>query len=332
MFLFLSALWLAYSYYQKIYKTATVFQQEKYFYIHTGWTMEDLKTNLKSEGIIQDVASFTWVAEQKSFSQPKAGRYLLKAGMSNNELVNLFRSGKQDAVELIFNSLRTKAELASKISQQLEVDSVIFLKLLNSPEEAAKYGFNQANFISMFIPNTYEIYWNTKSEAFIARMAREYKRFWTVERMAKARKIGLSQSEVSTLASIVQSEQMAHVDERIKVAGVYINRLKMGMRLQSDPTLIFSLGDFSIKRVLNIHKTFDSPYNTYLHKGLPPGPIYLPDQSSIDAVLNYEHHNYIYMCAKEDFSGYHHFSRTLTQHNVYARAYQRELNRLKIMR
>ena len=163
-------------------------------------------------------------------------------------------------------------------------------------------------------------------------MASEYKRFWNAERIAKAKQMNLSQSEVSILASIVQAEQMGHPDERPKVAGLYINRLQRGIRLQSDPTLVYALGDFSIKRVLNEHKTLNSPYNTYIHGGLPPGPINLPELSSLEAVLNYEKHNYLYMCAKADFSGYHHFAKTLSQHNVYANQYRRELNRRRIMR
>tara|TARA_B100001109_G_C18863341_1_gene475285 strand:- start:2033 stop:3079 length:1047 start_codon:yes stop_codon:yes gene_type:complete len=330
---FLFALYLVYSYYQKIYNSATQIDGgETFYYLHTDWTFEDLYQDMYEKGILKDTTSFIWVAEQKEFQTPKAGRYLLKNGMSNNELINLFRSGQQTPVKVTFNSLRTKKELAGRIGSQLELDSLELLKALNSQDLAKKYGFNSQTFMTLFLPNTYEFYWNTSVEEFIQRMAKEYKRFWNADRTAKARALNLSQSEVSILASIVQAEQMAHADERPKVAGLYINRLRKGMRLQSDPTLIFALGDFSIKRVLNQHKAVQSPYNTYLYAGLPPGPIYLPDRSSIDAVLNYEKHNYLYMCAKPDFSSYHNFSRTLSQHNVYARQYQRELNRRKIMR
>ncbi|MEQ8908670.1 MAG: endolytic transglycosylase MltG [Vicingaceae bacterium] len=330
---FLLALYFVYFYYQKIYNSsAQIPKGEAYFYLHSEWDFQDLYQNLYQKGILKDTASFIWVAEQKSFQTPKAGRYLLQDGMSNNELVNLFRSGKQVPVKLTFNSLRTKEQLAGRVGAQLELDSLDLLKALNSSELARKYGFDRQTFITLFLPNTYEFYWNTTTKEFIRRMAKEYKRFWNAERKAKANALNLSQSDVSILASIVQAEQMAHPDERPKVAGLYINRLRRGMRLQSDPTLIYALGDFSIKRVLNQHKKVDSRYNTYLYAGLPPGPIYLPDRSSIDAVLNYEKHNYLYMCAKPDFSSYHNFSRTLSQHNVYARQYQRELNRRKIMR
>lgn len=329
---FAVAAYLAYSYYQKIFLPATAIEEDRYFHIHSDWEMADLQKALLEENIIRDTTSFQWVAEQKSFSQPKAGRYFIESGMSNNALINLFRSGEQVPVNVTFNSLRTKAQLASVVSEQLELDSTALLNVLESSEYAQKYGFDRQTFITLFIPNTYEFYWNTSAEEFVQRMAKEYKRFWTAERIAKAKALGLSQSEVSILASIVQTEQMSQVEERPKVAGLYINRLKRGMRLQSDPTLIYALGDYSINRVLNKHKEFNSPYNTYIHAGLPPGPIYLPDQSSIDAVLNYEKHDYLYMCAKADFSGYHNFSRTLNQHNIYAREYQRELNRRKIMR
>jgi UPF0755 protein len=184
----------------------------------------------------------------------------------------------------------------------------------------------------MFIPNTYEFYWNTSAEEFVERMAREYKRFWTEERKQKAGVIGLSQSEISTLASIVQSEQAAHVDERSVVAGLYLNRIRMGMRLESDPTLIHAIGDYTIKRVLNVHKQVDSPYNTYKNAGLPPGPILLPETTSIDAVLNADQHNYIFMCAKDDFSGYHNFAVTYRDHVNNAKRYQKALNARKIYR
>lgn len=184
----------------------------------------------------------------------------------------------------------------------------------------------------MFIPNTYEFYWNISAKAFFKKMNTEYSKFWNPARLAKAKKIRMSPLEVSTLASIVQAEQSMHDDEKAKVAGLYINRLRKGMLLQSDPTVVYAIGNFSIRRVLNKDKEIDSPYNTYKYKGLPPAPINLPEISSIDAVLNYEKHSYIFMCAKEDFSGYHNFSKTHSQHMMYARRYQAALNKKKIWR
>ena len=195
-----------------------------------------------------------------------------------------------------------------------------------------KHNFDQENRLSLFIPNKYEFYWNTSAESFVKRMAEEYKRFWNDERISKARTLGLSQSEVSILASIVQAEQLSHRSERPKIAGLYLNRLRIGMPLQSDPTIIFALKDFSIKRVLNKDKSINSPYNTYKFKGLPPGPINLPDIFSIDAVLSPEKHNFLYMCAKADFSGFHHFSTNLRQHNIYAAEYRKELNKRNVLR
>ena len=193
--------------------------------------------------------------------------------MSNNSLVNLLRSGKQSPVSVTFNNVRLKTELASKVSEKLELDSAELLALLNQPSFTEKYGFTPETILCLFLPNTYEFYWNTNAEEFVARMAREYKKFWTEERKANAKAIGLSQSEVSILASIVQAEQSAHPDERAKVAGLYMNRLKKGIRLQSDPTLVFAHSDFEIRRVLNKHKELNSKYNTYRYSGLPPGPI-----------------------------------------------------------
>lgn len=330
---FLIAAFLFFDYYQKIYKSVTSISEDKaYIYIKSDWNRTDLVNYLFSEKILADTNSFIWVANQKNYLNPKPGKYLLKSGMSNNALVNLFRSGKQEPVRLTFNTIRTFNELAGKVGGQIEADSLELINAFRNPEIAAKYGFNSLTFFTLFLPNTYEVYWNTSAEEFIKKMANEYKRFWTDERKSKAKAMGLSQSEVSILASLVQAEQMQHRDERPKVAGLYVNRLKKGMRLQSDPTLIFALGDFSIKRVLNKHKELNSPYNTYKNAGLPPGPINLPEISSLTAVLNYEKHNYLFMCAKADFSGYHNFAKTNAQHNIYANQYRRELNRRRIMK
>jgi len=255
---------------------------------------------------------------------------LILDGMNNNQLVNLLRSGEQNSIRLILRSVRTKTELAANVAKYIEADSLSVISLLDDNAFCAQYGFNTTTIFSLFLPNTYEFYWNTTAEEFIVRMAREYKRFWNEDRVVKARSLNLSQSEVSTLASIVQSEQAAKKDERAVVAGLYLNRLRKGMRLESDPTLIHAIGDFTIKRVLNIHKEINSPYNTYRNAGLPPGPILLPEIESIDAVLNASKHNYLFMCAKEDFSGYHNFSESYREHVNNAKRYQRELNKRRI--
>ncbi len=324
--------YMAWDYYQRIFAVNVELPTSSVdFFIASDADYSDVLGDLITQGIIKDSASFDWVAKRKKYPDlAKGGRYVILDGMNNNQLVNLLRSGQQKPVQLILRSVRTKAELAANVSGFIEADSASIIALLNDEAFCAQYGFGTSTIFTMFLPNTYEFYWNTTAEEFMVRMAREYKRFWTEERIAKAKKMNLTQSEVSTLASIVQSEQAAKKDERPVVAGLYLNRLRRGMRLESDPTLIHALGDFSIKRVLNVHKQIDSPYNTYKNAGLPPGPILLPEIESIDAVLNASSHNYLFMCAKEDFSGYHNFSSSYREHVNNAKRYQHELNRRKI--
>lgn len=333
MILFVIAAYLFAGYYQKVYAASvSVSSKDPFLYVQSDWNRNDLVEHLVNEQIIQDTSSFIWVANRKGFHTVKPGKYKLRDGMSNNSLVNLIRlSGNRTPVRLTFNTIRTKNDLAGKVSKQIEADSLEILNIISSAEEARKYGFNQNTFFTLFIPNTYEVQWNMSAEEFVKRMALEYKRFWNADRKAKARKLNLSQSEVAILASIVQAEQSSKPVERPRVAGLYINRMRKKMRLDSDPTLIFAMGDFTIRRVLNKHKALNSPYNTYKYAGLPPGPINLPEQSSLKAVLNYESHDYIFMCAKPDFSGFHNFSRSYAQHQVYARKFQEELNRRNIM-
>ncbi|MBR9833203.1 endolytic transglycosylase MltG [bacterium] len=319
--------------YEKVYMPNVKINETTYLYIKTGANLQDVKRALAEKEIIEDTASFGWVAQKKNYhNHVYPGRYKIEKKMSNNALVDLLRSGIQEPIQLTFNNVRTKKELAAKVSTYIEATEEEILALLKNDEVARSYGFNSQTFISMFIPNSYEFYWNTTAEGFIKRMAKEYKNFWNESRVAKAGALGMKQSEVSTLASIVQAEQLMRPDERPKIAGLYLNRLRLGMRLQSDPTLIFAIGDFTIKRVLNKDMEIDSKYNTYKYAGLPPGPINVPEISSIDAVLNAEKHKYLYMCAKADFSAYHNFATNLSQHNVYAREYQRELSRRRINR
>ncbi len=319
----------AYSTYKDIFKPNI--KNEKAIYIPTGGTFKTILDSLKSNHILSDIESFKKTARLKSFNKNiHPGKYLFKRGMTNNKIVNILRSGQQTPVKLTFNNNRTINDFAGKIAKLIEPDSVTIVSLLNDENEIKQYGFDKQNIISFFIPNTYEVYWNISAENFLKRMKKEYDKFWTSDRREKAKKLNLTQKEVSILASIVQAEQQAHPDERVKVAGLYINRLKRGMLLQSDPTLIFASGDFTKKRVLNKDKEINSPYNTYMYAGLPPGPINMPDIESIDAVLNYQHHNFIFMCAKEDFSGYHNFSTNARQHGIYARKYQHALNKKKI--
>lgn len=323
----------AWELYSLIYRPNVGFKaDEKYFYIPTGSAFQDVSNALVQQGIIINQTTFNWVSEQKKYKlNVKPGRYKLEQGMSNNELVNLLRSGEQDPVMVTFNNVRFKEDLAGKVGQFIEADSTEIIALLNSNSFVSTYGFNTSTFLTLFLPNTYEFWWNTSAEDFVKRMAAEYRKFWTTERIQKARNLGLSQSEVSILASIVQKETNKN-DEKPTVAGVYLNRLRKGMLLQADPTLVYANRDFSARRVLNRHKKIDSPYNTYKYKGLPPGPICLPSITSIDAVLNAQTHGYLFFCAKADGSGYHTFAKTYREHLKNAHEFQRELNRRKVYR
>jgi len=298
--------------------------------IEEGMDFQDLQDMVYDRGIVNDMLSFSFVAKLLDYQENmKPGLYLMKKDMTNLQAVRMLRAGEQIPTTTTFNNVRLKADLAGKITDNLQADSVEFLKLLNNDSLISAYGFTQENILSMFIPNTYEVYYTISEQRLFDKMYAEYQRFWTDERKRKAEALGLSPTEVSALASIVQAESVQS-DERPKIAEVYLNRLERNMLLQADPALVYAVGDFTIKRVLNVHKEVDSPYNLYKFKGLPPGPINLPEIESIDAVLNPDEHNYIYFCAKPDFSGYHAFATNLRQHNINARAYQNALNRSNI--
>ena len=303
-------------------------------YIPTGSNFDDVMDTLRSEQILKDEKSFLWFADLKKYKDKvKAGRYRINAGMSSNQIINLLRSGLQDPVNVTFTNIRTKEQLVSRICKKLEADSVELAALLNNDQWLKEnLGLKSETILALFIPNTYQFNWNTSAKQFVERMQTEYKKFWTEDRKEKAKALNLSQTQVSILASIVQAEQLAHPDERPCIAGLYLNRLKLGMALQSDPTVIYALGDFTINRVLDKDKEIDSPFNTYKYAGLPPGPIYIPEISSIDAVLNYQKNDYLYMCAKEDFSGKHNFAKTLKEHNINADKYRDALNKQKVWR
>ncbi len=313
--------------------TPNVKIQDKYTYLYipTDATFNQVLDSLTENNILIKEKSFIYVSKIKKYDKyVKSGRYKIKNKETNWHLVNKLRAGIQEPVDVTIPSLRTIEQLCSKASKYLEFDSSELCNILTDKTFLDSLNMNKKTIACLFIPNTYEFYWNTSAKEFIARMKKEYEKFWTENRIKKAHEIGLSPIEVSILASIVQSEQMTHPDERPKIAGLYLNRLEKGIRLQSDPTLVYALGDFSINRVYNYHKTIDSPYNTYMYKGLPPGPILIPDISSLKSVLNAEEHDYIFMCAMEDFSGYHYFSKNLTQHIIYANKYHEALNRLNI--
>ncbi len=299
-------------------------------YINSNSDFDNVKNQLYTQGLIIHRKNFEWLAEKKNYiDNVKGGRYIISHGMSNDELINLLRSGRQSPIKLTFNNIRDIHQLAGRVAQQIEADSASIVLLLSDSLFIGHLGFNQYTIPALFIPNTYELYWTTDADGFVSRMFQEYRNFWSQERQAKAKTAGLNELEVSILASIVDRETIMD-EEKPTIAGVYINRLRSGWRLQADPTLVFAAGDFEIRRVLDVHKTIESPYNTYKYSGLPPGPITIPSIASIDAVLNYENHRYYFFCARDDLSGYHAFARTNAEHERNARRYRQALDRANI--
>jgi len=302
-------------------------KQPRHIVIPRGATFKDVQRILHEGRYVQDLVSFSFLAKLMDYDENvKPGRYLLRNDRNNLETIRLLRAGIQEPVNITFNNVRLVRDLAEKITRNInmkpqEFEAALIGFAMNNP-----HGFNKDNVLCMFIPNTYQVYFNVSPDELIERMYREYEKFWNEERRQKAEAIGLTPIEVSVLASIVQAESV-QPDEAPVIAGLYLNRLKNDMLLQADPTLVFAVGDFSLKRVLNEHKEVDSPYNTYKYRGLPPGPVNMPEIRSIDAVLNYTKSNYLYMCAKEDFSGRHNFTHSYRQHLVNAQRYQRALSR-----
>jgi len=300
--------------------------------IPTGASFEQVVDSLRAAGMVRDERTFRWLAERKRYvGKVRPGRYVIATGTGLNALLNRLRSGEQDPVRITFTNIRTLEQLAGQVARYLEVDSLSMVKALRDPELARRAGLRPETMISLFLPNTYEVWWTERPDAFIRRMEKEHHRFWNAERAAKARALGMSPVEVSTLASIVQAETTKR-DEAPLIAGVYLNRLRIGMPLQADPTLKFALGMDSLNRVLDADKRVDSPYNTYTHAGLPPGPINMPEPGFIDAVLDPAKHDYLYFCARETLDGRSNFARTYEQHLVNARRYQKALDQRGIYR
>ncbi len=299
---------------------------DRIFIIHEEDDFEQIRDTLYHYHFINDIISFSFMSKLMNYDvSVKPGRYKLKANMNNMEAIRLLRSGSQQPTTVTFNNVRLKEDLAEKITQTISIEPEDFLEALKNFENANNRNLDTFTIMTIFIPNTYQVYWTISAEALVDRMAVENDKFWSDERQKKADALGMSRTEISTLASIVQAEA-SKIPEGIIIAGLYINRLERGMPLQADPTLVYASGDFGLKRVLTVHTQIDSPYNTYMHKGLPPGPINLPEIWALDAVLNYQQHKYIYMCAKEDFSGRHNFATNLKDHNKNATKYQRALS------
>ncbi|HEY5509598.1 MAG TPA: endolytic transglycosylase MltG [Prolixibacteraceae bacterium] len=303
-----------------------------HLFIRDGENFESVVKLLKENKCLENLKTFKEVARMKDYDvNIRPGAYVLETGWSNSKLVNLLRSGAQTPVMVTFNNVRTKEELAGKLARQLQSDSLSFLTVFRNDSNTLKLGFKPETLPALFIPNTYSIYWTTTPMGFLTRMKREYDQFWNEARRQKAKSLGLSTEQVATLASIVQEESNKN-DEKPVIAGVYLNRLKKNWPLQADPTIRFVLGDYSIHRILTEQLSVESPYNTYKNVGLPPGPINIPEISSLEAILNYQVHDFFYFCAKEDFSGYHNFARTLFEHNNNARKYQAALNKKKVFK
>ncbi len=326
----------AYYVYNAVFIPNTAFNNnEAHVYIPTGAKFSDVMEELKP--LLKDPISFEAVANRKEYpSNIKSGHFIIKKGMNNNDIINSIRTGNIPII-IKFNNQERLENLAGNLSKQLEVDSLGFLKVFRNNDYLNKKRFTQDNALSMYIPNTYEIYWNITAKGFQERMFKEYQSFWNTSRKQKAAELNLSKVEVISLAAIVQKET-AKVDERQRVAGVYVNRLKRGMLLQADPTVIYSKKkldkdfDQEIKRVLYKDLELDSPYNTYKYAGVPPGPIAMPDITSIDAVLNFEKHKFYFFVADVKNFGYHKFAKTLSQHNRNKREYVRWISQQKIKR
>tara|TARA_Y100000817_G_scaffold173730_1_gene135696 strand:+ start:85 stop:1035 length:951 start_codon:yes stop_codon:yes gene_type:complete len=305
--------------------------EDKFIIIDDNTDFNELIKKLEDDTLINDILSFSFLSKIMEYQENiKIGAYKVKMNMTNYDMITMLRSGNQTPIKLTFSYARKMDDLAEKITSKLKMSKDDLLNYLNDNIDDYN-GFKKSDIISVFLPDTYEVYWNVSPKNLTNKMYSEYKKFWNSERIAKLENINLNEKEAIVLASIVASETRM-LDEADRVAGLYINRLRKNMRLQADPTLIFAANDFTIRRVLNKHKKIKSPYNTYIHKGLPPGPIRLVPKQYIDAVLNYEEHNFIYMCAKEDFSGYHAFATNLSDHNRNARKFQIALNMKKIYR
>lgn len=300
-------------------------QESRILEIDKNETFKSLQNKLYNDHYLNDLVSFSFLARLMDYDKSiKSGKYLIKANMNNLEAIRMLRAGIQTPVKVTFNNVRLKEQLAERLTVNLAMSEEEFNKAMYD-FLAQNEEFNEYNIIAMFVPNTYEMYYNISGEDLMNRMHSEFERFWNEERKLKAADIGMSPLEIVTLASIVNAESVKKEESNI-IAGLYLNRIKNGIPLQADPTLVFASGDFGLKRVLNIHKEIESPYNTYKYAGLPPGPINMPPIRAIDAVLDYKHHNYLYMCAKEDFSGYHNFAETLREHINNANKYQRQLS------
>ena len=317
--------------YQLLFAPNLQVQREgKMLYIPTGSKFDQVIDSLNKYEIVGDEVSFRVIARAMGYMEAvKPGAYLIPPDANNLEIVRMLINGRQTPVKLTFNNIRLPTDLARKLGERIEADSTELLARLSNADTCAAYGFSPATITAMFLPNTYEVYWNLAPTSLWKKMQKAYVQFWDTKRLALADSLHMTPVQITTLASIVEAETKK-VDEMPIVAGVYLNRLKLGMKLQADPTVVYALQDFSIKRVRLIHMAIASPYNTYFVAGLPPGPINLPRAEAIDAVLSPAKHDFIFFVAKKDFSGYHTFAKDYAKHLENAREYQAALDELKL--
>ena len=299
--------------------------KEHLLYVYPNATLDSVLQTVEENYDIATVRVLKFHARLMHFQRPRTGCYRIPIREGNYTFLKRLRGGEQTPVELSFNNIRTREQLAHRLSQQLLTDSLSIITRLESDSFMSQYGLSKETAVSMFLPNTYEVFWTISADQLFARMYREYEHFWTSARLEAAKALGLSPAEVSIIASIIE-EETNKKEEYPVIAGLYLNRLRSGMPLQACPTVKFALQDFTLRRILYEHLQYDSPYNTYKHKGLPPGPIRIPRASTLDAVLHAAKHNYLYMCASTEFDGTHPFSSTYAEHARYARTYQAILN------
>jgi UPF0755 protein len=303
--------------------------EKKYFYIRTGETYVQVKNNLRDSNIISGQQWFSWAAKAVGFDKVKPGRYEIKKGMSLLGLVRMLKNGQQSPVNFVITKIRTKEILASKVANAFECDSLQMISFLNSADSLKEYDLDSNTVMAVAMPLTYTVKWNTTAGKVFQQFYAAYKNFWTEERKQKAGNLGLTPMQVSTIASIIDEETNAAKDKPV-IASVYLNRVAKGMPLQADPTLKYALRNFALQRIYDKHKETNSPYNTYMYKGIPPGPICTPQIETLDAVLNSPKTDYLYFVASVNFDGSHTFTTNYADHMKYARIYQQELNKRNI--
>ncbi len=335
LFALIAAAYMVYEYYSSAIKSNinTNERKSRYIFIKRNANYNDVINELKEKNILLDLASFEFIASSKNYKENiKPGKYYINKQMSNKELVNILRKGQQEKIILNLNNIRTKEQLAGRIASQLEPDSITIIDLLNNDKFCMEnFKVTTEQILTNIIPQDYEIAsWAISPEDLFKIFKNNYTNFWDNNRLKQSQKLNMTKLEVTILASIVQQEQQIHKQERPTIAGVYLNRLAKNMKLQADPTVIFALKNFETKRVTYEMLTYNSPYNTYLNTGLPPGPICVASANAIDAVLNSKKHNYIYFCAKEDLSGFHNFTASYNEHERNAKRYAQALNKKNI--